>query len=97
MQGRYWMKPTSFKDALHQELSFIEQFLLEKNNSYGNSALEPVKIFAKTISAVDQINVRIDDKLNRLIKGTQYRDDDTVLDLLGYLILKRIAERECFG
>lgn len=91
------MKPTSFKDALHQELGFIEQFLLDKNTAYGNSALEPIKIFAKTTSAVEQINVRIDDKLNRLMKGSKYRDEDTELDLLGYLILKRIAERECLS
>ena len=36
--------------------------------------------------------MRIDDKLSRLARGTDYADEDTVLDLIGYLVLLRIAE-----
>lgn len=67
----------------------IEEMLLEKNKSYGNSALEPIRIFSKA-TTMEQINVRIDDKLSRIAKGNNYDNEDTELDLIGYLILKRI-------
>lgn len=38
--------------------------LLAKNAAYGNSALEPVRIFSKA-DPTEQIRVRIDDKLSR--------------------------------
>ena len=80
----------TFEVGLENELERIKKFLLDKNKSYGNSALKPIRIFAKS-DAVEQLNVRIDDKLNRLIQGTQFHGDDDELDLLGYLVLKRIA------
>jgi hypothetical protein len=36
--------------------------LLSKNASYGNSALEPVRIFSKA-DPVEQLKVRLDDKV----------------------------------
>jgi len=65
--------------------------LIEKNKSYGNAAFEPIHIFSR-VSAISQIEVRIDDKLNRLAKGAEFQGDDTELDLIGYLILLRIAK-----
>ena len=41
----------------------IKELLLYKNKQYGDSALNPSRIFSKA-SAVEQILVRIDDKLN---------------------------------
>jgi len=38
-----------------------------------------------------QIDCRIDDKLSRLARGSEFPGDDTVLDLAGYLILRRIV------
>lgn len=70
----------------------IKAFLLEKNKAYGNSAADPVRIFSK-VDALEQINVRIDDKLSRLARGNEYPGDDTELDLVGYLILKRAIKR----
>lgn len=72
-------------------LDEIRTLLIEKNNAYGDSALNPVRIFSKA-SATDQILVRIDDKLSRLSKGTEYPGDDTYKDLLGYLIILEIAK-----
>lgn len=66
--------------------------LCDKNRSYGNSALDPIRIFARA-EAEEQINVRIDDKLSRVKFGAEYPGDDTVLDLIGYLILKLIANQ----
>lgn len=64
------------------------EFLLAKNKSYGNSAANPLRIFSQA-DPIEQINVRIDDKLSRLMRGTAYPGDDTELDLMGYLALKR--------
>lgn len=66
----------------------LRDFLLAKNESYGDSASNPLRIFSQA-TTVEQINVRIDDKLSRLMRGKAYPGDDTELDLLGYLILKR--------
>ena len=69
----------------------IAQMLVDKNISYGNSALEPVRVFSKADSR-EQLYVRIDDKLNRLMKGTDYPGDNDIDDLIGYLILLKIAK-----
>jgi len=70
----------------------IKQLLLDKNKKYGDSALSPTRIFSKA-SAVDQILVRIDDKLSRISKGAGLlaSDEDVINDLIGYLILLKIA------
>jgi hypothetical protein len=63
--------------------------LVEKNISYGNSFAEPIGIFSK-VDALAQLDVRVDDKLNRIAKGQEYGTEDTEMDLIGYLILKRV-------
>ena len=68
----------------------IKWLLLKKNIAYGNSALNPIRIFAKS-DTVEQLYVRIDDKLNRLKNGREYVGDNDIDDLLGYLILLKIA------
>ena len=70
----------------------IKELLLYKNKQYGDSALNPSRIFSKA-SAVEQILVRIDDKLNRIKKGAGLvaNDEDVIQDLIGYLILLKIA------
>ena len=68
----------------------IKLMLLEKNKSYGNSAAEPLCIFSK-VSPIAQIDTRIDDKLKRIKNGNEYGTDDTILDLIGYLILRTIV------
>lgn len=84
------------KELIANKCDEIKEFLLEKNKAYGNSALDPINIFSKN-KAIEQIAVRIDDKLNRLKKGSEYPGDDTVKDLTGYLILYMIANENTFG
>ena len=72
----------------------MADFLVEKNKAYGNSAAEPVGIFSKRLDPLAQIDVRIDDKLNRLLKGNEYAGDDTIKDLAGYLLLRMIVAVE---
>jgi hypothetical protein len=79
------------KDILVQCLE-ICTLLLEKNISYGNSALDPIQIFSK-IDPGHQIDIKIDDKLSRIKRGSEYPGDDTILDLCGYLVLKLIHQK----
>ncbi len=71
----------------------IKQLLLEKNRKYGDSALNPVRIFAKS-DATEQLKVRIDDKLNRLKNLQEDETEDTITDLIGYLILLKIKYKK---
>ena len=70
----------------------LKELLLAKNRKYGDSALNPVRVFSK-VDAVEQIKVRLDDKLSRLANQQSDEDEDVVIDLLGYLVLLRIAQR----
>ncbi len=70
----------------------IKALLIEKNKAYGNSVANPVGVFSKC-DPMEQINVRIDDKLSRIARGKEFAGDDTELDLIGYLILKRVIRK----
>ena len=70
----------------------IAHMLIKKNISYGNSALDPVRIFSKADST-EQIRVRIDDKLNRIQNDKAFPGDNDIDDLIGYLILLKIANK----
>jgi hypothetical protein len=71
----------------------LAEMLVEKNKSYGDSALNPVRIFSKSDPA-EQLRVRIDDKLSRLMRGTEYVGDNDIDDLIGYLVLLKIAKEQ---
>ena len=72
----------------------VTDLLLEKNDAYGDSALYPVGIFSKG-DAVQSLCARIDDKLMRVKnKGLTDLTEDTVTDLIGYLILLKAALRQ---
>lgn len=79
------------RELIEHECDAVKAMLLAKNAAYGNSALEPVRVFSKA-SPVEQILVRLDDKLSRLARG-RAAGEDVVQDLIGYLILLRVAEK----
>lgn len=82
---------TSMDRLITEECEDIAGMLRGKNKAYGDSAMNPVRVFSKA-DKVEQLKVRIDDKLSRLARG-QAQDEDVILDLIGYLILLRIANR----
>ena len=82
---------SEFEVSLYPIVNNITNMLIEKNRKYGNSALEPQRIFSKA-SAVEQIKVRIDDKLSRMKNQQNDEDEDVISDLIGYLILLKIAK-----
>ena len=69
----------------------VAQMLIEKNISYGNSALDPIRIFS-TADSTEQLKVRIDDKLNRVKNNQGFAGDNDIDDLIGYLLLYKIAK-----
>ncbi len=70
----------------------VKNLLLEKNMKYGDSALNPIRIMSRA-STIEQILVRIDDKLNRLKQGDNllFDDEDVIMDLIGYYVLLKVA------
>ena len=69
----------------------MKNLLIEKNRNYGDSATNPSNVFSDG-SAVDSICARIDDKLMRIQnKGINDKTEDTISDLIGYLILLKVA------
>ena len=72
----------------------IRDLLIEKNRSYGDSALRPHNIFSRHGPEV-LIRSRIDDKLNRIENNKEGAfGEDVVLDLVGYLVLLLIIRED---
>lgn len=79
------------KECMLQVFEETVKMLLEKNASYGDSALNPVRIFSKS-DAAEQIKVRLDDKVSRIVRGSPDAfGEDVILDLIGYFVLLRVA------
>jgi hypothetical protein len=81
--------PTT-QDQIAATCDAVKAMLLAKNRRYGNSALEPVRIFSRA-TPVEQILVRLDDKLSRLRSAQLDEDEDVIDDLIGYLVLLKMA------
>jgi hypothetical protein len=81
----------SAQDLIADECDAVKSLLLAKNAAYGNSALDPVRLMSKA-NPVEQLLVRIDDKLSRLARGDA-AGEDVEFDLLGYFMLLRVARR----
>lgn len=96
--NKYHIPPDIYIDAMSAPSGIkiwtkcfqIGEMLVEKNRSYGDSALNPVRIFSRA-NPMEQIAIRIDDKLSRLTKGHEFLGDNDLDDLIGYLILLKIA------
>lgn len=80
---------TKFEADLEEVLTGIKKMLIDKNRKYGDSALDPVRVFSKA-DTLEQINVRLDDKLSRIANRQDDDDEDPELDVIGYLLLKRV-------
>lgn len=65
--------------------------LKEKNKAYGDSALNPINIFSK-LESTEGLCARLDDKLARIKnKGITDKTEDTIIDIIGYLILLKMS------
>ncbi len=82
-----------FLNLIAEECDGLKEMLLAKNRKYGNSALDPKRVFSKA-DAEEQLLVRIDDKISRVGQGEGDDEEDAILDLAGYLVLLKIARRQ---
>ena len=88
---------TTRKQNITKTCDDIKALLLSKNEKYGDSALTPLGVFSKLNSA-EAIKARIDDKLSRINNmGLNDAQEDTLDDLIGYLLLLKIANGEHNG
>jgi len=71
----------------------LSNFLIQKNIDYNDSLQNPLGVFQK--NKIDGVLGRIDDKLNRIKKvGINDKTEDTITDLIGYLIHLKIMLEE---
>lgn len=82
-------KPRTFADGAKKICDDIYEMLIAKNQSYGNSALNPVRIFSRA-DKDEQLRVRIDDKLSRLARGEGQETEEVLDDLIGYFIILKM-------
>lgn len=81
----------NIEQQIREQCAALTEMLVAKNRAYGNSALDPVRVFSRA-TPIEQLLVRIDDKLSRIARGdSALENEDVILDLLGYLILLRVA------
>ena len=83
--------PEETQAAIAKVCDEVKELLMAKNRAYGNSALNPVRIFSKA-SQEEQILVRLDDKLSRLSRG-HAAGEDVITDLIGYLVLLKVVRK----
>lgn len=75
-----------FNTYVNDRLKKLVDHVIEKNRKYGNSALNPIRIMSSS-STIEQLYIRLDDKLNRLINRQDDEDEDIPFDIAGYFIL----------
>lgn len=89
-QWEAYVKISSFATNVHRILDGVADTVIKKNASYGDSALNPIRVFSKA-DRMEQLFVRLDDKLSRVQRGSEYPGDDTLRDIIGYATLILIA------
>jgi hypothetical protein len=85
------VKKDDFPNMLDAVTKEITDLLKSKNIAYGNTALNPPRVFSK-LSSTEALCARLDDKLSR-IKNRGINDDteDTLDDVIGYLLLLKMS------
>ena len=87
----YDINTKTFSDKLDELVRDITNLLKQKNKAYGNTALNPTNVFSK-LNSTEAICARIDDKLARIKnRGINDKTEDTVNDLIGYLLLLKMS------
>ncbi len=83
------LPPTQQK--IHEITGAMKDLLLYKNQKYGDSAINPKKIFYKGDST-NSILIRLDDKIGRVMSNTEEKPRvNDCCDLIGYLVLLLIS------
>jgi hypothetical protein len=82
---------TPTQQKIKDVLEGMKNLLLYKNRKYGDSAINPKKIFYKGDST-NSILIRLDDKLGRVMSNTEEKPRvNDVADIIGYCTLLLIS------
>ena len=82
---------TSTQQKIKDILSGMTDLLLYKNKKYGDSAINPKKIFYKGDST-NSILIRLDDKIGRVMSNTEEKPRvNDVADIIGYCTLLLVS------
>lgn len=82
---------TETQNRIVEVMEAMKNLLLYKNMKYGDSALNPKKIFYKGDS-MNSILIRLDDKLGRVISNMEDKPRvNDVADIIGYSALLLIS------
>lgn len=79
----------TFEQKVRRILTDVGDIVVARNKEYGNSALDPVRVFSKS-DRMEQLKVQLDHKLSRIARGGD-PGLDTLRDLIGYEVLYIIA------
>ena len=81
------VEDTPTQQKIKDILSGMTDLLLYKNRKYGDSAINPKKIFYKGDST-NSILIRLDDKIGRVMSNTEEKPRvNDVADIIGYCTL----------
>ena len=79
------------EELIEKVVEEVKELLLEKNRNYGDAAINPSNVFSNG-DPLESLGARIDDKLMRIKNvGINNDTEDTLMDLIGYLILYKVA------
>lgn len=82
---------TETQQKIKDILSGMTDLLLYKNKKYGDSAINPKKIFYKGDST-NSILIRLDDKIGRVMSNTEEKPRvNDVADIIGYCTLLLVS------
>ena len=94
MNGIPLSKPIEeVKETIRNKFDSIRDMVLEKNELYGNAALEPYAVFSNATSA-ERLRARIDEKISRYRTNREGDQESPLVDLVGSLVLLILAEEE---
>jgi hypothetical protein len=81
------------EETIAQVMDELKEMFIDKNIAYGDSLQNGLNVFSK--DPVSGILGRLDDKLNR-IKAVGINEDteDTIADLIGYLVHLKIKMKK---
>ena len=81
--------PPDYRAFIAAKCDEIKDLLLRKNESYGNSVFENDHVYSDATPG-QAVRIRIDDKLQRIKNQKSFENEDTKLDVVGYMILELI-------
>ena len=81
-----------FEQLVRNYCEELAELLIEKNRKYGDAARNPKRIFSQA-DPLEQLKVRMDDKLSRIANQQWDEDEDAFKDLTGYLILYEVTKK----